>query len=347
MDKIKHLCWTCALVPEELIFAAGVQSKRLYYKSEPKAEPSEYTLPVNFCSLVRTYFEALTIYRDSNMEGAILTTACSATYFLYDALKHCGNMNFIYMLDVPRKQDPAGIDFFARQLADLAKTLGKHFHVTIDRDKLFQAIEHFNRIRDFLAIFHEARVSHRLSGQDYFKIVHLISISDKVIVLKQLEKIKKDILHADFADEKTKKKILLLGSPLLSIDLVAFLESFQVTVDIDDLCTGAGYLGSHVETEGDLYFNLAAAYLKSRLCSRMERNDTRIRQVKEMLANFQPDGVIYNLSKFRVTDSYESVMLKEEFFNEIATPYLVLANDHPFEMNLSMKSRLETFIQVL
>lgn len=340
-----HIGWMCSMVPEELIFAAGLNASRITPIADETGQHSQY-LPANFCSLVRGYMDRLLDNRGNNTAGLIFTPACNATEFLYDAVKHAGVVEYLYMLDVPRRADAEGVRFFAGQLCQLACSLERQFGGRITRDSLLDAIVLFNSIRENLNALKQARICGWMSGLEFFDLARMTATYDKQSALGILEKVNASIRERS-TYRSDRKKILMLGSPLLSGELIDCVERDGGLVFLDDLCTSNTYLGPSVKTEGDLFENLAFGYVRSRLCSRMSTTLKRIEQVKDLLEQYSPDGVIYNLSKFRVTDCYDSVMLKEELFNGSNPPFIVIENENARKLNQGTKTRIDAFMELL
>lgn len=340
-----HIGWMCSMVPEELIFAAGLSSRRIINITDKRGQCSQY-LPTNFCALVRGYMDSLLDNQGAEVGGLIITPACNATEFLYDAVKHTGMVDFLHMLDVPRRRDIEGVSFFANQLYQLVCSLEEHFGVQITRESLLEAIILFNTIRGKLDSLRQARINGLISGLEFFNLAIMVATEDKRRALDILEKVNESV-GGRVSRNSDRKKVIIIGSPLLSGDLIDYIESDGGLVFLDDLCTSNTYLGAMVATEGDLFENLASCYIQSRLCSRMETTLNRINQVKGLLEKYNPDGVIYNLSKFRVTDCYDSVMLKEELFNENSLPFIVIENENSSQINQGMKTRINAFMELL
>lgn len=340
----RHVGWTCSMVPEELIFAAGLEPVRVIGIPEKRGYSSEY-FPTNFCSIVKAYLDILLDNQGAKLSGLIFTPACNATEFLFDAVKHEGAFDYVYMLDAPRKRDQEGVHFFAEQLRRLARSLEDYFSVRITRESLLETIVLFNSIRENMNVVKQARLQGLISGRQFFDLVIMTATGNKQQALEAITRVKESVAGKT-NNNKGKKKLLVIGSPLLSAGLIDCIESAGGVVFLDDLCTSHTYLGHPVGTEGDLFINLAHSYLQGRICSRMDCKLDRINQVKELLDKHSPDGVIYNLSKFRVTDCYDSIALKEEVFDEKCPPLMVLDNEIG-QTNLSVKTRIEAFMELL
>lgn len=344
-DQKCHVGWTCSMVPEELIFAAGLEPVRVIGVPDQRGYSSEY-FPSNFCSLVKGYLDMILSHQGGKLDGLILTPACNATEFLFDALKHEGAVDYLYMLDAPRKRDQEGVRFFAEQLRRWAGSLETVFGVKITRESLLEAILLMNEIRENLNVLKQARVQGLLSGQRFFSLITRIATSNKREALDAINQAKAFIGEQAGVDPP-KKKIFLTGTPLLNPGLIECIEKAGGVVFQDDLCTSDTYLGRTVSTQGDLFVNLADSYLQGRICSRMDCKLERINQMKAWVEQYQPDGVIYNLSKFRVTDCYDSIALKEDLFDEKYPPLLVIENENLGPMDLAVTTRVEAFMELL
>jgi benzoyl-CoA reductase subunit C len=337
--------WACSMVPEELIFAAGLEPVRIIGVPAKSGFSADY-FPANFCSLVKSYLDIILDQQGAKWDGLIITPACNATEFLFDAVKQEGVVDFLYMLDAPRKRDQAGVEFFAGQLRRLADYLADAFGTRITRESLLESVILFNSIRENLQVVKRARLQGLVSGQQFFNLAALTATGDKRRALQAIIEVGESVAGGR-GDYHGKKRILLTGTPLLNAGLIDCVESAGGLVCGDDLCTSQTYLGHPVDTEGDLFINLARSYLQGRICSRMESKRDRIDQVRELLEWYHPDGVIYNLSKFRVADCYDSIALKEELFAEEVPPFLVIENENGGPMDLAATTRIETFMELL
>jgi len=337
--------WNCSMVPEEIIYAAGLMPKRVLQIQLDDGRSSEY-MPANFSTLAKGCLDYILVDKHE-LHGIILTPSCTSSEFVFDAVNNKNDIDFSYMLDVPRIRTDEAVAFFSTQLRQLANSLEEHFNVQISQDKLRCAIELFNSIRVQLDILKQYLIKGKITGSTFFNLAVMTASIDKQDALSKLDGITASLIHQEEV-LYNEKKILLLGSPLQSNDLILEIEKQSGQIYHDDTCSAGTYLGAWVSTEGDLFYNLASAYLNSRLCSRMETKMDRINHVSSLIDKYNPDGVIYNLAKFRIPDCYDSVMLKEELFNNrISPPFMVIENDNRGEINVAIQTKIETFMELL
>jgi benzoyl-CoA reductase/2-hydroxyglutaryl-CoA dehydratase subunit BcrC/BadD/HgdB len=333
------------MVPEEIIYAAGLMPKRAPQIRLDGGRSSEF-MAANFSALAKGCLDNL-IDGKHGLQGMVLTPSCTSSEFVFDAVNNEKLVDFLFMLDVPRKRNAESVSFLSAQLRRLAASLERCFNTQISYDQLRDAIELFNSIRAQLDLLKDCLYKGEISGSTFYDLAIMTASVDKREALNKLQEVTASLklqagIHAGG------KKILLLGSPLQSRALILEIEKRSGRIVLDDTCAAGTYMGYPVSAEGDLFDNLAYAYLNSRLCSRMESKTDRINHVSALLDSCDFDGVIYNLAKFRVCDCYDSVMLKEELFGERTSPhFMVVENDNRSELNAATQTKIETFMELI
>ena len=340
-----NIGWNCSMVPEEIIYAAGLIPKRILQVQLDNAYSSEF-MPVNFSTFAKGCLDNIIDGRH-DLQGIILTPGCTSSEFIFDAINDKKSVDFLYMLDVPRKRNGEALIFFSEQLRRLADSIEQYFNVQISHERLRKTINLFNSIRTQLGRLKQLLHDGNISGSTFFDVAVMAATTDKQ---EALNKLKASVASAECQDRiaDVKKRILLLGSPLQSQEMLLEIERHSGRIVFDDTCIAGTYMGSSVKTEGDLFDNLAYAYLNSRLCSRMETKMDRINYISNLLNSCDADGVIYNLAKFRICDCYESVMLNEELFSKRTYPhFIVIENENRGKPDAVTLTKIETFMQIL
>lgn len=78
------LGWFCTYTPEEILLAAGLDSRRIFGTFNPVRSADIY-LGSNLCPYVRSCLEGAIKGRYGALDGAIMTTSCNAMCHLYNA----------------------------------------------------------------------------------------------------------------------------------------------------------------------------------------------------------------------------------------------------------------------
>ena len=100
-----------------------------------------------------------------------------------------------------------------------------------------------------------------------------------------------------------------------------------------------------VETEGNLYENLAKRYLKIP-CSVMYQNESRCEILKNLIDEFKVDGVVDITLSACHTYAIESTTIKQACKDAVAG-FLNLETDYSKQDTGQIRTRLEAFIELL
>jgi len=333
------------MIPEEILYAASIVSVRIVHKREDKSEYSRY-LPTNFSALAKIHLDYV-LTNGNKIDGVIVTPSCTAAEFVFDAIGQQNKPAFNFMLDLPRKIEASAEDYYASELERLARSIEKCFEVVITEEKLTKAIDHFNQIRKIILKLKQYQKDGLISGQRYFDLMNMIGSTKKDMVMKNLNDEIAEIGRSDLVMRGI-KKILCLGSPPQSACLLCALESVGLHVILDDYCTSGAYLGKPVSTTGNIYKNLAHSYLGSHMCSRTNAKPERVQYIKKLISKYNPDGIVYNLSQFRIPDCYDLVMLKEEIMSlKEPLPFLAVIDNGNDVLASAVQTSIDAFAEML
>jgi len=140
--------WICTYTPEELIYAAGFTPVRLLAGTENNEKEAEDLLPANICPFVRQILGNIKSNSYSNLTGIVVVQSCNAMMHLYNALKESFD-GFVYLLDVPRKNDQEAISFFIEEL-DSFLTYLENKSKPLESGTLNKSIDLYNRRINFI-----------------------------------------------------------------------------------------------------------------------------------------------------------------------------------------------------
>lgn len=126
------LGYTCKYTPIEIFQSLGIEVKKI----SPNAtsyDMAETMMHSNLCSFVKGVLEDV---EENNYEGVILTTCCDSTRRLYDTLKSHYKDKFIYMLDLPRKTNDAGVKLYENSIMNMMRAYEEFSGRNFDSNKL-------------------------------------------------------------------------------------------------------------------------------------------------------------------------------------------------------------------
>lgn len=123
------ISYVCKYTPLELFagFGESVSPLNQLPKTIGKADK---IAPSNLCGFSRSLIE---LVEDQGVRNLILTNCCDSMRRVYDILKAKGNLDFLYLLDLPRTDEECQVDRFADRLLALKKAYEEHTKKTFDR----------------------------------------------------------------------------------------------------------------------------------------------------------------------------------------------------------------------
>lgn len=283
----------CSFTPLEVLDAAGLSSVRLFGASEDMIEPGETVLPKNLCPLVKSTLGMALTETCPYAYGADLLvgeTTCDGRKKMYDFLDKKKKM---YTLQVPQGVDlPYAKKLWCKEVQYFIDYIASEFNVTITNDMLREAAVKRNALRKARAELMELQKTKPISG------VTLHAFLEKLDTYTNIDDAIADIYKfiADAEEEVSKdaKRILITGCPMGGVveKVVGAVERNGGCVVCFATCTGIKAARCQVDTDrADIVEAIADAYLDVG-CAVMAPNVCRMKNLPELISEFQADGVI-------------------------------------------------------
>jgi len=144
-----------------------------------------------------------------------------------------------------------------------------------------------------------------------------------------------------------KPTVFVIGTFFLDGSVVKSIEKCGFKVAFLDSCLGFRNVSFTVPTEGDIFKNLARAYLTKIPCPRMLAGHERANALRSFLERYKDiEGVIYFVPKFCDQGYYEFVEIKN-FLKEKGLPLLFLEGDFGTGQRAQVKTRLMAFKELI
>jgi benzoyl-CoA reductase subunit C len=142
----QKVSYACSYVPEEIILAVGLIPKRIIPMPRP-SEADAYMHP-NTCHYVKSLLASGLGGDASGTDGIVFANSCDGMRRLHDLWNEYVTAVPALFVDVPKKNDPASIEFFAAELRRFADNLERTVPGSPVSDKrLEEAIGACNNVR--------------------------------------------------------------------------------------------------------------------------------------------------------------------------------------------------------
>ncbi len=346
MSESLRVGYFYSYLPKEILYASGRVPVRILPTAREGAEAEPY-LHKNFCALLKvTLASFLDADVPSDFEGVVFSDICDAHRRLYDVWRAYVNIPVLAFLDVPRRTDALGQDFYAATLMRFVAELETRFSQTLTADALADSIRLYNRQRALWNELRAAWVEGRVPTAIYYTLRDARFTRDPVNANAAIQ----DALAAlsSGSNSNHAPRLLLMGALQVQRGLVdAIAESCARLVAEDSAC-GERELSEPVREDGtraELIRELAVKYLDTsapRFRNLARRLDTLARLAQERRVN----GVICSYYKF--CDLYLSEFpIVKTFFEARQIPVLLLEDEGSPALSGQARTRLEAFIEML
>jgi benzoyl-CoA reductase/2-hydroxyglutaryl-CoA dehydratase subunit BcrC/BadD/HgdB len=340
MDK-PTIAYTCSYVPVEIIMACGLSPQRIV----PQARPvdAESHLHANTCCYVKSLLAEALEKGLPGMHGIVFANSCDGMRRLYDLWGRYVKDPPALFFDIPKKKDPESIAFFASELKRLASRVETQFHgQAITEERLNTAIRDCNHVRQMMA---DVLVHNGHRGSELFALClqgTQLPIGDFAEVVREYR-----TRVANDRGPKTDKRLIVTGNILTRPDLIELIEETGGKVVALDTCTGARQYDTLVDEVTPRPFEaLSRRYLTRPPCARMMGFEEQFVQMKAISEKHSAQGIICSTVKYCDALLY-TVPLLQQRFRDLNIPVLWLENDYTWTDLAQIRTRVETFIDML
>jgi len=359
VNNDKKVGWFCTYTPEEVIYAAGFTPYRLLPHRNSGAGSIEDALPANLCPYPRRILSNLREGAYSELSGIVIANSCNAMTHLYNVMKDDSEL-FVYLLDIPRKQDEKAVKYFARELELLSEFLGEKGNPLTEKT-LGQVTEIYRQRGDNIQKI-IAQKDGLNSGRHFpaglYGLSMEASFSSPVAFNQQLEELLSERrCHEELnKPEGTKAKDLnlMLAGGIPPEGLVEMLcEQPEINLYPEN-CTGLRYLQKPVpelrsgeESSVNAMLEIIAGnYLNKPPCPRIFDQQARENYYRLLLDDLEIQAVIYHDLMFCDMCHYDYLML-QDLLTEKDIPHLKVKSELGNEDLGQLKTRVEAFLEIV
>jgi benzoyl-CoA reductase/2-hydroxyglutaryl-CoA dehydratase subunit BcrC/BadD/HgdB len=300
------------------------------------------------CSFVRTCLEYALQGAYSSLAGLVSMNSCDHVRRLYDVWQERISLPYMYFLSVPHKLGDGATAWFHQELTRFRHSLEREAGSPVPPERLQEAIRIYNRTRELLRQLYELRKQDfpPLSGTEMHRIILAATATDREEYNRLLSRLLEEVQGQQIPREY-RARLLIVGSVYDDPDFTQVLEEVGGLVVADALCFGSRYFWEPVAEEGDLLYNLAAAYLKRPACARMAGSGPqRLEFIKSLFREFKVDGVVFEVMHNCDLWAGETYYL-ERGLQEEGIPSLRLHREYSLAGIAAIRTRVEAFIEMI
>jgi bcr-type benzoyl-CoA reductase subunit C len=335
------------VVPEELIYAAGLHPVRISPYYDDSITVGDAYLQIYLCSILRADWDQIIKGKYSFLDGAIIPRSCEAITFLYQTWKRHNPYPFIDYMNVPWKRSDNAISFFAKELGRVKKNLEAFTGNEISEDSLLNAIRVYNKNRELLGKVYDLRKLEAppISGSEAIHVVMAGLLFDKEEHNGLLEQLLKELTKRP-QRSKADIRLLISGGCVIDLRMWELIESLGVSIVADDVNNGSRSFWHSVEETKEAPLEALARGYATVPCAFNTSITDRFKFVCEMITEYKVNGVIFAMNKNCESEKFVYPELDKKIRERFNLSTLNIETD--YLMNLvPLRTRVEAFIEML
>ena len=344
----------CSFVPVEILMAGGAVNASLCASSEQPIPAAETKLPRNLCPLIKaSYGFALTdtcpyFYFADLIVGE---TTCDGKKKMFELMNE---LKETYVMQLSAQRNERGLDLWKKEIIALKEKLEDFYGIQITEEDIKKAIRLKNRERKAMLRFMELGKLYPspISGYEISTVSDSLGFNfDMEDRIRRVEERTEEVLK-DWEENykgKTSKRprLLITGCPNGGVrdKIIKTVEEMGADVVAFDSCSGTREKVEEVDENMPVFDALAKKYLNIN-CSVMSPNDSRQGYIKEMIHEYQADGVVEIILQSCHTYNIEAHFIKRTVEAE-GIPYLMIETDYSKSDQGQIATRLEALLETI
>ncbi|MDD1673489.1 MAG: 2-hydroxyacyl-CoA dehydratase family protein [Methanomicrobiales archaeon] len=352
---VKIIGTLCLFVPDEIIFSAGADRIILCGGKADTIPRAEEFLPRNICPLVKSSFGAIidaccggqiACSHVSLVDIIVAEATCDAKKKTYELLPEYRKT---YVLDLPQRPNtPEAKDYFLSELKKFGMFMDTVTGHSITTDALRREIQSANETRKLLHRLYDLRKRDPppIRGSEILRVMQRQFFLSPAQFQEGIRQIC-DELETRVLDIESKPRILLSGCPNAAgnTKVPDIIEQKGGIIVAEESCTGTRAFWDLVDEEKDPWVGLAERYLEIP-CACMTPNEQRITRIKDLVTDYNVDGVVYSTLQFCHPYAIEKFRVQHAL-KKMKVPMLAIESDYGDADIEQIGIRVEAFLEML
>lgn len=356
---VKTVGTYCVMIPEEIIYAAGAIPVKLCGGSHMAAAVGDEAAPRDACPLVKAVLgtSKLDLFPISDScESLIIPTTCDCKRKMIGELE---KIREIYPVHVPalREDDTSKLEFM-QELKDLM-----YYMEGITGNKItFNKLYHWTRVigdaqKEIYKLYCFQKIKPSIiSGTQVMAVLNSYAFDTVERWTEALKMLNNELTEKQksknyIVKEKT-PRIMVIGSPIIfpNLKIPILIEEVGGIIAIDETCAGSRWMYDPVviteKTTDGLVRAFANRYILPCTCPTFVDNEQRVFKLKQMIEDFQIDGVVYHVLRGCLPYDFEANRI-EDAFGEMNIPSIRVETDYNEEDIEQLRIRFEAFMELI
>ena len=359
-DGKKALGYTCYFVPEVLLNLGGCFSVRLRAPGTSNTDIGTYYMTNKTCPFTRSILER-SMEGGYNFLSAMLSSeTCQMMHRAHEYFDIMGLVKeqnpdfFLSMMDVPFVTTKAAYEHYENQLRrHILEPLEKVCGVDISDKAIRAAIEEHNDICGIISELGELRKLPNPPITSYeFHVLQLVSeCCPQYLIKEKLRETLREVSKRKVDPKPNyRARLVVTGSEVDDPAFTKLLENCGVYVVADRYCYGSLPGREQIEIrEGESALTAVARhYLSTSECPRFMNFFLQVQRrsyLKQLVNDYDADGILYLQMKFCEYWSYERVMGVHDMNEVEGIPCIGVEKEYTMASAGQLRTRFQAFVE--
>ena len=359
-DGKKALGYTCYFVPEVLLNLGGCFSVRLRAPGTSNTDIGTYYMTNKTCPFTRSILER-SMEGGYNFLSAMLSfETCQMMHRAHEYFDIMGLVKeqnpdfFLSMMDVPFVTTKAAYEHYENQLRrHILEPLEKVCGVDISDKAIRAAIEEHNDICGIISELGELRKLPNPPITSYeFHVLQLVSeCCPQYLIKEKLRETLREVSKRKVDPKPNyRARLVVTGSEVDDPAFTKLLEDCGVYVVADRYCYGSLPGREQIEIrEGESALTAVARhYLSTSECPRFMNKEKQVQRrsyLKQLVNDYDADGILYLQMKFCEYWSYERVMGVHDMNEVEGIPCIGVEKEYTMASAGQLRTRFQAFVE--
>ena len=359
-DGKKALGYTCYFVPEVLLNLGGCFSVRLRAPGTSNTDIGTYYMTNKTCPFTRSILER-SMEGGYNFLSAMLSSeTCQMMHRAHEYFDIMGLVKeqnpdfFLSMMDVPFVTTKAAYEHYENQLRrHILEPLEKVCGVDISDKTIRAAIEEHNDICGIISELGELRKLPNPPITSYeFHVLQLVSeCCPQHLIKEKLRETLREVSKRKVDPKPNyRARLVVTGSEVDDPAFTKLLEDCGVYVVADRYCYGSLPGREQIEIrEGESALTAVARhYLSTSECPRFMNKEKQVQRrsyLKQLVNDYDADGILYLQMKFCEYWSYERVMGVHDMNEVEGIPCIGVEKEYTMASAGQLRTRFQAFVE--
>jgi len=349
--------YLCALVPLEVIAAAGFIPFRIKGDVNEPITKADTVMETIVCPLVRSCLDMSLKGSYEFIDGLVIPHACDSICRTYDIWKYTLNLPYSHLINMPHTTDDSSLDFYKELLNTFRISLSRFTGREISDQSLTQFIQLYNKTRAKVRELYELRKTDPplVSGTEVARLLVAVMSIPVEEANELIDSVIEEVKQRGSVPAKKSARIMVVGAQIDNATFIDLIENSGAWVVADDLCPGAREFFPYVDTTDNPIDGIAERYLRKVCCGRTYRERKgsyqeymaeRFGHIGSFIKDFRVDGVVFYIYKYCDPYGFDVPEMKK-YIESMGTPVLYLEDEYTMSTIGRLRTRIQAFLELI